>query len=65
MGNVGVFLQANFFCFISKHLKMGPCNDILRAALALSRVGSDASYTDHSPFGGEFFLQSMPLSSTA
>lgn len=41
---LGVFLVSQFILF-HKHLKVGPCNGILSATLALSRVGSDASYT--------------------
>lgn len=59
--NVGVFLWTNFFCFISKHLKMGPSNGISRATLALSRVGSDANYTVVPPLEGNFFFKLCPF----
>lgn len=50
------------FCFVNKHLKAGLYNGVLRATLALSRVGSDASYTVIPHLEGNLLLKVfMPL----
>lgn len=54
-------LGNNFFCLINMDLKVGPYSGVLRATFALSGVSSDASYTVISPFGGESFVQNIPL----
>lgn len=54
------------FCFVNKHLKAGPYNGVLRATLALSRVGSDTSYMVIPHLEGNLLFKAfMPLSSTA
>lgn len=52
---LGGFLWASFFCFISKHLKMGLPNGILRATLGLSRL-SMMSVTQSLPIWRGFFF---------
>lgn len=57
MQNVGVFFVSQFL--ISKHIKMGLSNGILRATLGLSRVGM-MSVTQSFPIWRGFFFSKYP-----